>query len=1356
VIQCWKALFHVVYDHLCHGQSMYVNGLGTFTPCLQSTDDVALDLESSFLTKSQVSYRKEVKKVPQAAAAHPLSYTEVAIKCEIKREFAADILVGLLESVKEEISRGDLSGLDMLPVGILLIENRQVRFLSATLRMQEQPAQEAHKEVRREAGRKQEEREPRAIGMSSLERSKMDQETFLIQRMKDSISRQFSSSDDVFAFFTNDNSTITVEQLIHGIRKIVDVSDEDLASLRKQVLKQHGTVLQKSDFERMLCLDKLSQKELLCFKCIYDAVYIAKSTLKEVFQLADKDNDGKVSLEELASYLGELASMERAEVKRALDILSKAYLERQGLPWDLKRRWSYSELASMLEGHTRPFDWEQEVLLRCQRWMVQQGYSLEKAFSVISGGNRSGISKKRFGEWVLQIDPLLYLEQVDRVFNKFKLVDGEIRKQDFTSRLNGIVIQTQEKAFRWLEDKLFEKKKTLQALLVESDFNRDGKVSAEEFLRMVKLLDRSLSEVEARELVKALTLTELQDNVDVMRLQRRFDHHNAQSSDADSNLLESIQKALNSQKMSPKAFFDKFDLNRDSKLSEEELNDGLQSLGVSCSKHQIRKLMFLTDKDNNGFLDIDEFVSRFGLESVKKSDKFAHLATKLTLYLFKLGFTSAEQVFVKFARHDLLGFQEFRSLIQHARVRMSAEEEDMVWRTLDLHNRGRINLRQFVNSFSVGAFKPSSSAHLLGGRDGSAAAAARMIKDVAHARKLTIRDLFARIDKDKDGYVGMEDLEKFAPEIVSFSLSSERTKSRALKVDQVLRDLGQLLRHTEKLFLEQHELARVIEQFVPNVPVEEAMLFVQEQLLKTGKGSKLKSTPVKVHKNDMHDILRAGGFDAEALDQLVDMLGRDHDNNVVIPSIPPLDWREVKRLVHHIGTSLSRKFGSVDFLLNKLSPAVAAGTQLKVYPFASMVELVEDGGILRKKQLATVHLDQLCEAIGGKAGMVDERSVSNFLHKYDFRIELMNELQDAVYDGRYRPEDLLRKADYTKEDFCNLYCSLLRDRSPSEAVVLFDWLSLSQKSKTLLGRAQVANVLFGHDKPLDWEREKLAELSVDIRSSFRTVDDFLKLLDLDKDGTVSVKELESGFSNVNMRLTKRDVSLLFNAIDEDGSGDLDLGELRKVFYEAELKESSLLGREERKRASLLEDRWARLRRARIARLLRNFFPDVSSAFRALQNAGPAMRNQQGVSSTQFASGISRIFQEANIAAPGQDKLVQVFKEAVPDTAAMSLQQFASSFWPGKKGQPSREQQQRQQQLPAQGLKNAIESIRRRDSAIRRRLEGQGRVRRTQLVDILRACDLGFDQETLQQILDFAGQGHGAIDVISLLQTCQRV
>ena len=81
----------------------------------------------------------------------------------------------------------------------------------------------------------------------------------------------------------------------------------------------------------------------------------------------------------------------------------------------------------MLEGHTRPFDWEQEVLLRCQRWMVQQGYSLEQAFSLIAGGSRSGISRKRFGEWILQIDPLLYLEHVDRIFNKFKLADGEVR-----------------------------------------------------------------------------------------------------------------------------------------------------------------------------------------------------------------------------------------------------------------------------------------------------------------------------------------------------------------------------------------------------------------------------------------------------------------------------------------------------------------------------------------------------------------------------------------------------------------------------------------------------------------------------------------------------------------------------------------------------------------------------------------------------------------------------------------------------------------------------------------------------------------------------------------------------------------
>ena len=205
--------------------------------------------------------------------------------------------------------------------------------------------------------------------------------------------------------------------------------------------------------------------------------------------------------------------------------------------------------------------------------------------------------------------------------------------------------------------------------------------------------------------------------------------------------------------------------------------------------------------------------------------------------------------------------------------------------------------------------------------------------------------------------------------------------------------------------------------------------------------------------------------------------------------------------MHHIGTSLSRRFGSADALLQKLPPpagATATAAQNKSYNFASMVDLVEDGGIMNKKQLAATHWDQICERLGGKSGAMSEETIRNLMTTYDFRIELMNELQDAVYDGGHRPEDLLRKKEFGRDDFCNLYCSLLKSRTISEATLLFDWLTSSQRSKHSLTRAQLVNLLFGYDKPLDWEREKLAELSVDIRASFRTVDEFLKLLDLDK------------------------------------------------------------------------------------------------------------------------------------------------------------------------------------------------------------------------------------------------------------------
>ena len=83
---------------------MSVSGLGTFFPCLETSKDVALDLDSGFLAKCQVSYRKDVKKVPAAMVAHPVSFTEIAMKCDMKRDVAADILVGLLESVKEDVS----------------------------------------------------------------------------------------------------------------------------------------------------------------------------------------------------------------------------------------------------------------------------------------------------------------------------------------------------------------------------------------------------------------------------------------------------------------------------------------------------------------------------------------------------------------------------------------------------------------------------------------------------------------------------------------------------------------------------------------------------------------------------------------------------------------------------------------------------------------------------------------------------------------------------------------------------------------------------------------------------------------------------------------------------------------------------------------------------------------------------------------------------------------------------------------------------------------------------------------------------------------------------------------------------
>lgn len=58
-----------------------------------------------------------------------------------------------------------------------------------------------------------------------------------------------------------------------------------------------------------------------------------------------------------------------------------------------------------------------------------------------------------------------------------------------------------------------------------------------------------------------------------------------------------------------KKVFSIFDVNKDGRISKAELRNVFQNLGEHFSEHQISEMISVADKNYDGFIDFEEFIS---------------------------------------------------------------------------------------------------------------------------------------------------------------------------------------------------------------------------------------------------------------------------------------------------------------------------------------------------------------------------------------------------------------------------------------------------------------------------------------------------------------------------------------------------------------------------------------------------------------------------------------------------------------------------------------------------------------------------------------------------------------------------
>ena len=206
-----------------------------------------------------------------------------------------------------------------------------------------------------------------------------------------------------------------------------------------------------------------------------------------------------------------------------------------------------------------------------------------------------------------------------------------------------------------------------------------------------------------------------------------------------------IRKSFNSANAIEQAF-QKFDVNKDGKISCDELAQGLRSCGMKFNDQEVMTVFAIADLDGDGEICIDEFKTLLGCggSSTQSSSK-------------PISFKSINDVKIAFRRFDVnsdghLDRNEFRQMLKA--TGNSDAESDLLFKQADVDGDGKVDYQELVK-------------HLF---PASAQALQKVQKSFRNLDEVKVA--FRKFDADGDGHINKDELKK-----VLSGFSSEEIES---------------------------------------------------------------------------------------------------------------------------------------------------------------------------------------------------------------------------------------------------------------------------------------------------------------------------------------------------------------------------------------------------------------------------------------------------------------------------------------------------------------------------------------------------------------------------------------------------
>lgn len=476
-------------------------------------------------------------------------------------------------------------------------------------------------------------------------------------------------------------------------------------------------------------------------------------TVFQAFSAFDVNHDGFITSEEFMSTFRTMQlGLTNEEIIRIL-----AYFDPRKTG-----RIDYKVFCDRVEKTGNDMSAEERILQRVRARIQEKNLSVSQAFSAFDENKDGFISAGEFIKTFKIMDLGLSDDEISKILAYFDpRKTGTIDYNIFCEKVSQRHESLEEKILQKVRERIKEKNLSARQAFLAFDDNKDGIISASEFIKAFRIMQLGISEEEIGKMLTYFDPTR-SDKIDFHIFCDKVTGSPA-STQRNANLsleekiLERIRARIQEKNLSVQQAFVAFDENRDGFITSNEFIKTLRVMQLGLSEDEILKMLAYFDKNNSGKIDYKVFGEKVtrGTETYESAED--KILNKVRQRIKEKGL-SIKQAFLAFDenRDGNISSLEFLKTFRSMELGLTDEEINKMMAHFDPRRTGTIQYEVFCDRLNQSVSQSIS-------RSVSESAEEKILNQVQHRiqeKNLSIRQAFLAFDENRDGTISRNEFMK--------------------------------------------------------------------------------------------------------------------------------------------------------------------------------------------------------------------------------------------------------------------------------------------------------------------------------------------------------------------------------------------------------------------------------------------------------------------------------------------------------------------------------------------------------------------------------------------------------------------